>query len=258
MRDWEQFLDRNKKCFHLDASGESLYGIYKKMKYLDGNVPRISNVLLILDYSTLSRVEPRTGHLTMTAPQLENGQNFIAFQLKFLKTFFRPQFLYAFIDLKLFGQVRDYMKSHALIDDNPLNYDVSTNEIRFTTFEALMAKDENLYYKPRKHLFYVRSGKVKYSPVCIGDKQKDYLNEIRSIFIKHKTNYKVVISPLYDQIELNKADFEYLCDLFGKDNVFNFSGINEFTNDYRNYYETSHYRPHVARKIMQKVYDNQN
>ena len=56
-------------------------------------------------------------------------------------------------------------------------------------------------------------------------------------------------------MKLNESDLIYLKDTFGEDNVFDFSGINEFTNDYRNYYEISHYRPHVARKILEIVYE---
>ena len=37
-------------------------------------------------------------------------------------------------------------------------------------------------------------------------------------------------------MKLNESDLIYLKDTFGEDNVFDFSGINEFTNDYRNYY----------------------
>ena len=75
----------------------------------------------------------------------------------------------------------------------------------------------------------------------------------------NKTNYRIIISPLYNQIKLNNQDLDYLKQLFGKDNVFDFSGINKFTKDYNNYYESSHYRPHIAREIMQLIYhDEQN
>lgn len=42
--------------------------------------------------------------------------------------------------------------------------------------------------------------------------------------------------------------------LFGKEKVYDYSGINELTDPIGNFYESSHYRPHVARQIMQEVY----
>jgi hypothetical protein len=255
VKDWKPHLNSSQSCFHFDASGENLYGIYKKVKYLNNKVPNIDNALLILDYDTLSGTEPHNeGHLFIISPQLENGKNFFQFHLEFLKAFSNPRFLFAFIDFNLFGKVKNYMKTANLFDDRPFFYELISNEIRFQYFESMIDKDENLYYGPRNHIFYERTGKIKYSPPCIRDKQKVYLEKIKNIFHKHKTNYKIIISPLYDQIGLNRDDVKSLCRIFGTENVYDFSGINEFTNNYRNYYETSHYRPHVTCKIIKEIY----
>lgn len=256
INDWKQYLDNSDNCFHFDASGENLYGIYKKVKYLDSKVPSINNVLLILNYGTLSGIKPGKGHLFIISPQLENGKNLFEFHLEFLRAFLNPRFLFAFVDFNLFGQIRNYMKSGHLFADGPFFYELSSNEIRYEHYEAMINKDESTYYGPRKHIFYKRTGKIKYSPICIHDKQKMYLEEIKNIFSKHKTNYKIIISPLYDQIGLNQDDIKYLCEIFGTKNVFDFSGINEITSNYKNYYEDSHYRPHIARKIMKEIYKN--
>ena len=41
----------------------------------------------------------------------------------------------------------------------------------------------------------------------------------------------------------------------GEENVFDFSGVNEFTNEMTNYYETSHYRPKVCKELLRIIYD---
>ena len=66
-----------------------------------------------------------------------------------------------------------------------------------------------------------------------------------------------MISPLYDQVKFNPEDLSVLQEVFGHNQVFDFSGVNEFTTSKYNYYETSHYRPHVANEIMKKVYAGQ-
>jgi hypothetical protein len=252
VKDWKQHLNGNPICFHFDASAENLYGIYKKMEYLDRKVSNIDNILLILDYATLSGTKPIKNHLLIISPQLENGKNLFEFHLEFFKAFLNPRFLFAFIDFNLFGKIRDYMKNAYLFSDTPWVYELNSNELRLEYFESMIDKDQSLYYKGI--MFYERSGEVVYYTPCIRDKQKMYLEEIKNIFQKHKTNYKIIISPLYEQIKLHPDDLKYLCEIFGKDNVFDFSGINKFTSNYRNYYETSHYRPHVAREIMNEIY----
>jgi hypothetical protein len=90
--------------------------------------------------------------------------------------------------------------------------------------------------------------------LCILENQKAMLSNIKSIANKHHTQLKVVISPLYDQKKLNTDDLKFLQQVFGNSNVFDFSGINSITNDYRNYYENSHYRPSVTKEILKVVY----
>ena len=74
------------------------------------------------------------------------------------------------------------------------------------------------------------------------------------VFQTHHTNCKIIISPEYKQIRLNPADVEQLKEIFGAENVYDFSGINKYTNNIRNYYEGSHYRPCLGRQLLDSVY----
>jgi hypothetical protein len=251
--DWKHYIDANSHCFHFDASEESLYGIYKKIKYLDVKNVNIKNVLFILDYTTLGQITPlQNSHLVMISPQLEENKNIIPFQIPFIRAFFTPKFMISYFDYKISGKVKKYMKN---IGDRPLHYELATNEMSFPQFEKFIESGE--YYTPeRMKVFYNRDSIQSFSPVVIEEKQKQFLIKIKDIFIKNKTNYKIIINPLYDQKKLNAIDLAYLELLFGSNNVFDFSGINKLTNDYSNYYEDSHYRPHVAREILKSIYEN--
>jgi hypothetical protein len=47
--------------------------------------------------------------------------------------------------------------------------------------------------------------------------------------------------------------------IFGANTIYDYSGINNYTNKVENYYETSHYRPHVGEAIMSEIYiDNKS
>ena len=255
--DWKSHIDSSSNCFHFDASVESLYAILKKVKYLENKNVDMNNVLFIIDYSTLKQITPRSGHLFIISPQLENYKNISDFHLTFIKAFFTPEFAIAYLDYKIRGEVKSYMKKNSLLNDSPMHYDLKTNEESFPHFEELI--DKGKYYTPeRMKVFEKRDTIQQFSPVVILDKQKQMLQEINDIFKKHKTDFKVIVNPLYDQIKLNESDLEYLRSLFGEERVFDFSGINDFTNDFHNYYEASHYRPHVARQILDLIYKDEN
>jgi hypothetical protein len=102
--------------------------------------------------------------------------------------------------------------------------------------------------------FHRLQGDFTCEPV-IKNNQRQMLEEIKKIFTKHHTSYRIVISPQYDQIKFNPEDLRYLENLFGKDFVFDFSGRNILTGTYNNFYDVFHYRPQVSRQIMEIIYE---
>ncbi len=251
--DWETKLPLASKCFHFDASGESVWGLNNKIMYIDSLGTKINNALIIIDYSTLFQDKPRSGHLFITSPLLTKKSNYLEFHITFFKAFLSPIFLYAYLDFKINGKIKPYMREKYLLDDTPIDYQKQTNEVQLKYFEELI--EHNQYYDSKRlSFFYSRDTIQTYSQIAINKNQRLLLENIHNILTKQKTKFKIVISPLYDQKKLNSTDLSYLANLFGADNVFDFSGINEFTNDYRNYYENSHYRPHIAKEIINIIY----
>lgn len=254
--DWKSFLDTDAKCFHFDASGESLWAIHKKVQYLDKKGYDIRNALLVLDYATLMQDTQKEGHLSVISPQLVGYSNLIQFHTTFLLAFLDPKFLFAYSDYLMSGTVKSYMKKSYLLSDTPLSYNLMNNEMRFDYFEEMILEDR--YFTPeRMASFYIRDNS---SQPCyeraIMKNQKQMLIDIANICKRHNTKMKVVISPLYDQYKLDTNDLAFLISIFGSDNVHDFSGVNDITNDYLNYYENSHYRPHVARYILNTIYSS--
>ncbi len=253
---WKKHLPVNSNCFHFDASNETIYAMSKKVEFLDVKGVQIKNALVVFDHGLLSQDKPKSGHLFAISPALVGNKNMISFQLTFFKAFLSTKFLRAYFDFKLSGEVKPYMRKSNLLDDTKWSYNIEMNELGLDYFEEQILKNE--YYTPERISgFYERENAKKTSSVCINENQKTMLASMKKIFEKHQTSYKIVISPLYDQLNLNEADVNHLKMLFGEKNVFDFSGINKFTNDYNNYYETSHYRPKVANEIMDSLYKSE-
>jgi hypothetical protein len=116
--------------------------------------------------------------------------------------------------------------------------------------------DSIFYFKAKGEVFYERSENQIYSKPTIFKEQIDLLNEIKEVFSKQHTDYKIIISPLYDQKKIAPSDLIELQRIFGKDRVYDFSGINKYTIDFTNFYEPSHYRPIVASQILDSIYSN--
>lgn len=248
---WKKHLAPQAKPYHFDAYGETLYGLHKKITYLDKKNVSISNALLVVDYRLLSRDKPVNGYLYVNAPQLTGYKNVVPFNYAFFKAALSHKFLFPYTDYKLTGKVKPYMKRDLFI--TPFNYNAVTNEVSYNHLEQQIATG-TYYNSVRLKNFYKRDSVQHCSEPCLKSAHKQMLREIAAILKKHHCNFRIVISPLYNRLKLNKEDVSYLKNLYGANMVFDFSGINAITKDYTNYYEASHYRPIVARTIMDSIY----
>jgi hypothetical protein len=250
---WRKYI-HSENCFHFSVSGETILGIYRKFLYLRDNHIKIENSLIVLDPGILASSIERKGHLFLSHPELSD-RNWLAFQLGFFKVFLTQDFLYSYFNFLFSKRIDTKIKDLSILDDTPVEYNLKYNEIKLCSFENSIKSNPKIFYNNNKmKIFYTRAYEQQISKPVIAEPQFKMLKEIFEVLKANKTEYKIIISPLYDQIKCNKSDLDVLRKIFGSKNVFDFSGINQITNDYHNYYETSHYRPHIGEYIMNEIY----
>jgi hypothetical protein len=250
VRDWQQYIGST-RTLHYSAAAETLYGIYMKLKFMDVNKMPIRNCLMMVDTSLLPMTRNSSGMLFIKHPIL-TGESLVDFHLTFIRAFMDPSFFLGYLSYKLTGTVPKVFSSKFVDDQrtDPVTCDKGRGDR-----EKELAENSERYYERMKGIFYQRDEtKKNFSPPVLKKEQLQYLNDIRKIFAKHGTNYQIVINPNYDQKYLDRGDLARLQEIFGADNVHDYSGINDITRDFHNYYETSHFRPHVAQRIMAEIY----
>lgn len=254
VHDWQQYIHSD-KCYHFDAWKESLYGMYLKLKLLDQQHADIKNVLVVLDTSVLEVTDNsyRDANLYMKHPLL-SGSGTLSFQYQFIKPFFDLRFLTAYAGYRITGEVKPYMRNMDVFDEKPMLYNDTTNEIQWYYTDSVLAANTDSYYREHSDMFIERDKVLRVSKVVIHEKQKLMLQEMHDILVRHGSSYKIIITPHYMQHKLNTEDLAYLEQLFGKENVFDFSGKNVITEDKHNYYDMGHFRPEVARYLLSVVY----
>ncbi len=258
--EWKNYIAKSSVYYHYDESGGSVSGIYHKIKFVDTCGGKLRNVLLVIDPELLSNYE-QDGHLFIIPPQICNYENVITFYKEHLIAFTNFNFLRAYIDYKISGKYKDYMGDFIIEyvnsenkKDHRHNYTDPINSETFRFEQDSLIRNGKYYTKERIAVFKNVQHPDSIYPNYIDNKRAELLEGIRMLFDKHHTNYKIVISPLYNQIRINPKDLEFLNRTFGKANVFDFSGKNKWNIDYHNYYEQSHYRPNVANEVMKIVY----
>ncbi len=250
---WKKYLPKGSRCMHFDESGGSISGVCNKVVFVDKNTANFRNALLVIDHELLSRFEQTNGYLFISPPILTGYSNFINFHAQHFMAFLNPKFLVALADYNIYGKFRPYMQN--LISDGHSTYIPQYNEFQKTLTEKEI--NEGTYYDT-EHLkvFEDVQEPGTFSSEELDNKDIACLQDIKNVFDKHHTSYKIVISPLYDQIKLNRATYNTLCKIFGRNNIYDFSGVNKWNKDFHNYYEQSHYRSVVSAEIMDIIYSD--
>jgi len=252
---WKEYFDKEAKPFVFDASKENISGIYSKIKYLDKTKSDIRNaIILICQDATFKNESENLGHIYTRHHQISNN-SLLNFHMEFLKAYFKPKFLTSFYNLKFVKKHQSWM--NGIILNKNIIYHPISNETFLKDLEDELKDDEKLYYENRKNVFYNRQGGSVDTVKRIKVHHINMLKSIKKVFEKHKTKYKVVISPLYNQIKFSEDDMQTLDSIFSG-NLYDFSGNNELTNDYRNYYETSHFRKFIGNRILKNIYSTED
>lgn len=251
--DWNIYIrDKSGSFFHYDGSDFGLYRTRNIFNYLNKSGMHIKNVLLIIDLDFFKELSNPTDIVHIQPPKVSNQTVFI-YYLKFLKYSFNFDFVSKYILYYFFSKSSDLIYEYPIYN----KHNLTSNDVYFT-YDSLIHFDSLNYYRERivKNIFYKRSNELVFSKCLITHEHVLLLNDIFRVLKEQGTNYKIVISPLYNQIKMEPTDLSKLVEIFGKNNVYDYSGKNTFTNSISNYYEGSHYRPVVAREILKEIYMN--
>ena len=247
--EWEKYLPDSSRCYHFDVSIGSVGELLGEVRFIKDN-GTLKNALLVLDSGLLSETE-REGILFSMPPILKGGKGALDFQKQFFMAFYSFDFFRAYIDYRINHEYKQYMDLY--IVNIRRDYNPKYNELGWAYQEEQIA--EGTYYDHEKlQVFENAQFPDMVSEEALDEERKEMLKEIKSIFDTQMTDYRIVIGPQYDQVKINPLDLQYLCEVFGQDHVFDYSGVNKWNEDYHNYYETSHYRPCVANDIMRLIY----
>ena len=252
--DWKNHLDYTAVPFSFDASNENIYGMFTKIKYLEESDVKIDNALLIIcSDATFLSTSDLDGPLYIKYPQVAHT-SYLNFYLTFISSWFDKLFFIKYSDYQLFNVPREF--SNDIIEPRNIEYDSMYNSFSIPKFDEELSLKPDAYYSNliKNNLFYKKQIPAMIEKPQIEGRAIEYLREIYRIFSNDKTNYKLVISPLYNTPKFNQNDLETLNEILGSENVFDFSGNNKITFDYKNYYERSHFRPEVGKQILEIIY----
>lgn len=238
---------KNSKFFHYGNWTESIGGIAAKLILLDSLGYSLDNVFIYIDTDNTFKDDGRChpdDHYLLT------GKNRNAYYYSHFRSFIPPNvkkmkiLLGYHIDPESFPNWESDLitndSKHTCSDSIINNYGVPRFDAEY------IAKIDSM---KKSGFLYVRSKFQKFKESQISNSETALLMKVKSILDKHKSRYTVIITPLYDQMRFSRFDFDIIKEIF-KDRLFDFSGINEFTNNEYNYSDRIHFLPYISKQII--------
>jgi hypothetical protein len=240
--------------FHYPAASENIYGILKKLLYLEQNHIPLRHVLIEAGMPALAGATARYD-APHRLPYELTGESWVDFEGGFLKAFFSDLYFLKYMDYRARGRVDSFSSDALAIRRGAIRIRPETNDMLWPATDRELQRDEGAYYANHPDDFPPRSDAA---PPCadpvIHAAQISVLGQIRGILARNGTDYRVVLTPEYRQICLNPRDLGQLMAIFGQDHVVDLLGVNEYTRDRSSFYDGTHVRLPVAEKILADIY----
>ena len=253
---WGHYLPEGARPFLFQAWGETLTGMVQKIDYIDNNGNEINNVILLFDIPGTFRERQLSQNVPVIKDYRFSGQSPLAFHASLFCGFVqRPSFW-----VSSFCQWLSPTSSGFLADTVTNDWDSGN---KYMDFRRQPDKDSlsNCTVKTKAAFLHeVRhstDADLKVSEPLMTEAFMHQLLHIKAVFDRHHTNYKVVISPAYCYVhpKINQMDLVMLQVVFGKENVFDYSGKNDLTEDCYNFSDPEHFGASVGWQILEDIYN---
>jgi hypothetical protein len=238
--------------FHYPAASENIYGIARKLTYLDEQGVHIRHAILEVTLG-LAGAGPRSDP-THRLPRELTNDGWLEFQSTFLKGYFTDLYFLRYASYFATGGLNPFNRD-VLNERGVVRIDPETNDYFFARSDRELAADPEGYYRSHAAGFPPRDASTgKCDDAVIGDAQRAVLRELRAVLAKQGTDYRVLLTPLYEQPCVSRDDIRALREIFGDAQVFDFTGVNELSAEKTNFYDYGHIRPFVADQVLERMY----
>ena len=238
------------------AWGETLTGIEQKIDYIDSTGDEIDNALLLFDIPGTFAKEQLPKSVVKIKDYKFSGQSQLAYHSNLFYQFSQKPSKW----ISSIIQYRKPMVKKFPVDSISNDWGADLHRIDISrqpqkdSLSNCTAKSKIVFLKQIEHK---TDDDILESEPLINDEFYKQLTHIKDVFDKHRTNYRIVVSPAYCYTHptINANDLKILQDLFGKDKVYNYSGKNDMTTDCYNFSDPNHFGLSVGWQIIEDIYN---
>jgi len=248
---WKRHLPAGASVYHFTAGAEPLEGIRDELRYLFDHGYRVSHALLVMDEEMFSRPTrydemPYVPHYDVS-PEV----TWLDFQRVHFNAFRDPEIL--------LHSLMPTRGNERLIEEGKMQpvpsggRDELANEDSSAGLDSIILEDPDAYYGQMQWLVDMVP-QPNPMPLAIGEKAAALLQEIAGLLRSHRVDYVVIVPPRFRTQALQLPDHALLCEIMGRNNVFDYSGDSVLVHDLHSYYDGIHILTHRCSELIDRCY----
>jgi hypothetical protein len=242
----EKYL-MNSNCYHLTVTGGSWLDNWYFLNNLIKSGTRIDNLIIITSFDVW-RFHGIDKNYQKKLHPIYTGETYFDFYFEYLKIVPLENII-----RKVLDNINGAKIQYNLPGDGTFIYSFWDRQIADNHEEYILSEKsfhENLANREKSHL------NAKYHKINI-----KMLKQFSSALNKLNIKTLVLVAPNnYNRLnKFNTLDYlNFLQKLFdgGFSEIWDFNGYNSITLDNRNYYEQTHFRPHVGELMLAKIFND--
>ena len=253
---WKHYLPEGASQYLFQAWGETVTGIAQKVAFLDQRGSAIDHALVVLDIPgsfvkkqlSFSALSIKSYRITGMPRWVYQGYLFFGFAQSPSKWLSSIQ---QCLDPELMVVTVDTISNDWSLNNR--NCDIGVRPPKGNLANS-SPKSKAVFFK---QIEGKTDADLRESDPLITEDLLDRLKEIKAVFDKHHTDYRIMISPSYCYVNpsINHEDLRLLQELFGADKVFNYTGKNDITVDYNNFTDPNHFGLCAGWDIIEDIYN---
>ncbi|MGM9803013.1 MAG: hypothetical protein ACI308_02430 [Muribaculaceae bacterium] len=240
-QEWSKHLPQGSKVFHFDASCESFTGILNKMQFIIQQGLKLNNALIIIEDDMFTRHPQDKNILYASDPDLTKQADWWQFQQ---------------IHFTAFRQ-RTFLEKYFFVPEPPGRpLDLVNNEYSNAATDSIIARTPEQYFTADK-LSSIKSiyDSTMPLPTMMSQQNIASLTQMADLLKRCGTHYRVIIVPRYMNPTPCCSDIYHITQLFGSENVIDFSNSLALKSNPKNYYDKlSHLLTSVCTSMIHEAY----
>lgn len=250
---WKKYLPDSASVYHFTAGAEPLEGIRDELRYLfDHGVP-VRHALLVMEEEMYRRPKRYSEMPYVPHWDVSREVTWLDFQRAHFNAFRDPYILiYNFYPSLVEDKLVEDGKMQTLPSGG--HYEL-TNEDSSSKLDSILLSDPEKYFSEYPWLVDMKP-LPNPMPLNIGGKTEALLREIADMLNKHHTDFIVIVPPRFRTQGLLPLDHEALCEIMGRENVFDYSNDSTLIHDLNSYYDGMHMLTHRCTELIDRCYND--